>query len=347
MAPQAGDERRAGQGNGQCHGLESRPASASWHQDRSPTSDTHADVDFLSAAWGGIEPELRRVLRALLQPADVDDVVQEVFIRLAARAERRPLVPDAVGDLARLAAWRLGLNTVRDAAFRAQPRAELPEAMTPNDLEEQAVWHMDLDRVLQAIEGLSDPDRQAIRRALSPQRGRTKREQDRLSLRLFRARTRLRARVTGVLGGLPAWRWRPWHGQLVEVAGSATASVVLAALVAAFVGGSAEHPTGDSTPVAVHAVDVQSIAAVSPVPETAPPVETPAPRPNAAPAPAETEPELSSPAPSPEHTRVAVPGAGGGEGASVGTADNGGQEELACIGGGGLSEDLCVPDPLD
>ncbi|MDQ3758231.1 MAG: hypothetical protein M3394_10325, partial [Actinomycetota bacterium] len=150
--------------------------------------------------WGQIEPELRRVLGRLVQPADIDDIVQEVFIRLAVRCERGPLRPEAVVDLAKLAGWNLGLNAVRDAAVRAFPRGALPELPASTDVEEQAVWHLDLDRVLAAVAEMSDADRSIIADALSPvrERGASKREQDRMSLRLFRARSRLRARVAGV-----------------------------------------------------------------------------------------------------------------------------------------------------
>jgi hypothetical protein len=338
MAEKDGGDRKAGQSDGNGDGSQPSRSTAS-HQSTTPTRDTHAGRDFLSGEWLGIEPELRRVLRGLLQPADVDDVVQEVFIRLAARAERRPLVPEAVVDLGRLAAWRLGLNALRNAGVRAQPQAVLPDVPGTTSLEEQAEWHLELGRVLAVIEELSVADRQAIMRALSPERGGTKREQDRLSLRLLRARGRLRARISDVFGGLPIWRWRLLSAPLVE-AGAIGASLVLGllALVPAPVDG--QRPT------------MMPLVAVAPPPSDPPRLEGSSeaqeqrrgePGPDRKPLGRATGPAEPTDAYN-ERPLLTVRGPTGDAG--ITSSDRGDRRDLACIGGGPLAGPVCVPHPL-
>jgi len=304
--------------------------------------------------WGEVEPELRRVLGRLVQPADVDDIVQEVFIRLAARCGRKPLPVEAVVDLAKLAGWNLGLNALRDAAARAVPRGAVPEVTDASDVEEQAVWHLDLDRVLAAIAEMSEADRAVIAKALSPSRARgvTKREQDRLSLQLFRARNRLRARIAGVLSALPLWRWR-WRmrPEVAQALGSFGATVMVATVVGVLGGSGATAP-----PAAVAAVTatVRAPTTAPPAVEPKAPVVVPPPvravpaAPAAQPAPRSTVAPVEA-AP-PVRTIVTVPRPTGGDDvAAVGGRDRREQDQLACLGGGpvtAVAETVCVPHPL-
>ncbi|HEX2039781.1 MAG TPA: hypothetical protein VHF47_08630 [Acidimicrobiales bacterium] len=305
--------------------------------------------------WGEIEPELRRVLGRLVQPADVDDIVQEVFIRLAARCRRKPLPVEAVVDLAKLAGWNLGLNAVRDAGTRALPRGTVPDVPAATDVEEQAVWHLNLDRVLAAIADMSDADRRVILEALSPTRphGATKREQDRSSLRLFRARSRLRERVAGVLSGLPVWRWRlRVRPEVAQALGSFGATVVVAVVgvlapapspaprVAQVVSSSGPAPPPAPVPAAVAASPRAA------VPHTGSAVHGGADR-GVHVAAATRPPAPRTDVATPENKLVGVPHPAGGEDvATLHGYDRGERVPLACIGGGPLDPPVCVPHPL-
>jgi DNA-directed RNA polymerase specialized sigma24 family protein len=307
--------------------------------------------------WGEVEPELRRVLGRLVQPADVDDIVQEVFIRLAARCRRKPLPVEAVVDLAKLAGWNLGLNAVRDASLRALPRDRVPDLPDANDVEEQAVWHLDLDRVLAAVAEMPEADRAVIAEALSPTRARgaTKREQDRTSLRLFRARNRLRARIAGVLSGFPALRWRlRLRPEVAQALGSFGSTVMMATMMGVLGGDVPPRPPAPVTVVVAEA----AAEVVPPEAPQSPPVAHratvqaggPDRTPSTAPVTAVSSPPVPEEATPPVQTLVTVPRpTGGNDVATVGGRDRREDEPLVCAGGWPVTraeDTICVDHPL-
>ncbi|MEM6990926.1 MAG: sigma factor, partial [Myxococcota bacterium] len=78
------------------------------------------------AIWGTLSGEVRQAIgRRVSNPATVDDLVQEVFLRVHARR-------DSLRDDERLAAWvgRITRNIVADHYRSARPAGPLPEELS-------------------------------------------------------------------------------------------------------------------------------------------------------------------------------------------------------------------------
>lgn len=311
---------------------------------------THPSGELLSTIWPELETDLRRTLRRWVRPADVDDAVQEVFIRLERRLRRRPVDSDALRDLARLAATNLGKNAVRDARRRARlvERVAATEAQVTRSAvsaEHEADARIRLETVMRAITDLSDVDRRVIARALSSETFPSdKRERDRMFLQLFRARSRLRAKIADVFAGVPAWRLRSWCGEAAQVIGSAGTAAVVTAL-GSFI---QSEPMPVPIPVRTDAVVARVVTPMSDVPavgDALPPTRRP---PSVGVVRTTAIVSLRSPAAEPPERNelIAVPHPAGGDAATVNGSERRQRRSLACIGGGPIPEAVCVPHPL-
>lgn len=96
---------------------------------------------------------------------------------------------------------------------------DVPERSSPS-VDVLVEPRLALETTVAAFAELSEADRRALTTALRLEpRGETKRERDRVSLQVLRARKRLRDLVDGRLAGLPWWRWRwPTDAVLCSVA---------------------------------------------------------------------------------------------------------------------------------
>lgn len=350
MADDRQPSRDAGQEQSRRQRLQSRSDFGPTHLSPPLSSGTHPSDELLSALWPEIEPDLRRTLRRWVGSADVDDAVQEVFIRLERRVRRRPVEWDALRDLACLAATNLGKNAARDARRRAQlvediAVTEAQVARTAVSAEDEAGARISLETVMRAIAELSDIDRRAIARALSSEKSPSdKRERDRLLLQLFRARSRLRAKVADVFVGLPVWRLRSWYADLAHVVGSAGAVVVVVTTLGTFGhDGSAplQQKTDDAARVTLAASASVTSPAVGAPGSTRRPPGVVVVRPRDAVVPADTP-----GVPRRQHELVVVSHPTGGDAATVNGSDRGERRNLACVGGGPIPTVVCVPHPL-
>ena len=163
----------------------------------------------LSTHWPRAAAAVRAsLLRRGLDPDAVDDILQEA----AVRAISHHIEFNSVWGLTRwvnTVAHNLASNWLRHERFWADE--EPPDRPLP-DVAETVEGVFLAEAVAAAIAELPERDRAAIRLADARTRGAgTKRERDLLSLRLHRARARLRPKLRGLLAAAPWVRWWRWR----------------------------------------------------------------------------------------------------------------------------------------
>lgn len=294
---------------------------------------TAADGNALSEVWPEVARSLRPFLRRKGVPAAaIDDVVQDVAVAAVAQ---RVAFADA-NDLlrwARVVAIRR-LWRERAAATRALPYAAVPERAAVDNVEDGAVARRELAAVIDAALALRQEDLSAFQAAAT--REGSKRERDRLSLRLHRARQRLRAGSRRFIAALLPARADRWFGfdagQLAAVVGSAVIAVGTALGPNETVKPRPAAGKQDlelAAPVALFAAAAADIAPAEPAALAGPVAQ-----------PHGAHEERQPPSRSP---LVAIPLAG--EPAEVGTADNGGRRPLVCYEGPASPQPVCVDAP--
>jgi DNA-directed RNA polymerase specialized sigma24 family protein len=150
--------------------------------------------------WASVRRELLRVLSARQVPhADAEDIVQEVAVRALVHPEGFRTTRDLSRWSWRVA-WRLRIDGVRRAAhIDTSPTPDLPG---PEDTARLVEGRLVLDAVLSGLTRLSATDRTALFEAPAPDASRQE------AVRLAVRRHRARARLTRLVGGLPAaWLW--------------------------------------------------------------------------------------------------------------------------------------------
>ncbi|GAB4209710.1 MAG: sigma-70 family RNA polymerase sigma factor [Tibeticola sp.] len=164
-----------------------------------PTAMNESTPNCITRAWIAHETELRRWLRARLRdPADADDLMQELFIKALRQGQR-------FCDIHNARAWlfEVARNLLADTLRVARETVELPETLAAEDDEPDTVDALTacLPRVLAE---LSEADRDVITRcdlegmpqaayaalhglSLSAAKSRVQRARERLRARLAEA----------------------------------------------------------------------------------------------------------------------------------------------------------------
>jgi hypothetical protein len=180
----------------------------------------------------------RQVARAALDSETTVELVQDVLAAVVAAAPFES--PRAAQRYAAVAATHLIADAVRRQAIpRPIPLDEADEAELPvagDDPAEQAVLRAGFAAMVAGLDPpLSDADRDALAYPLTPTVGRSKREQDRIALRLLRVRRRLADEIRGLLAPVvvPFVRW--WQGLGTEP-GIGYASIAAAVAMGAILG---------------------------------------------------------------------------------------------------------------
>lgn len=157
-----------------------------------------------AAVWPGVERDLRRIVcRRLPGDVEVDDVVQEVFLRLL--AAHTPL--RTADDLLRYAT-KTACNYVTDLhrrGHRAATAVGLGEP-TSEDVERSVLNRLRFEALASGVADLSDQDRAAF----ADPGGDPARTTGAMKVRRSRVRARLRAQVKKAIGGgfvVPRLRW--------------------------------------------------------------------------------------------------------------------------------------------
>lgn len=164
-----------------------------------------ADSTALSALWPEIESWLMgSLLKRGVDHAVAKDACQEVAIRMMTRRARFDSAEHFyrwLNIVAQRIVWKWHRKGERLTA------EDVPEGSSP-DVAMAVEPRMTLEATVATFASLNETDRHALATALRmEQRGQTKRERDRVSLQVLRARKRLRDRLEGWLAGLPCWRW--------------------------------------------------------------------------------------------------------------------------------------------
>ena len=201
--------------------------------------------ELLAELWPKVVSQLASDLRyRRLDPDTIEDFCQDAFVK--ALVHRGGISP-TLDDLRR---WTR-VVVRNDATKRLRRLERLAEGDVPedqasaSDVEREVVARDRLRAVLDAVKRLPPEYRVAVGLAVSEgDRGPTKREQDKVSLRLHRARQALR-KVTGALGG---WRFAEWRWRLVgsEAIVSAAATGVAAFMVAGLLALTPAKPGGSA-----------------------------------------------------------------------------------------------------
>src|SRR5688572_2393246 len=185
-----------------------------------------ADPAALSALW----PQVERWLMGSLLKRGVDhatamDACQEVAVRLLTKRKRFESAEHFYRWVNKVAHnlvsnWQRNDHRLSDE--------EVPERSSP-DVAASVEPRLLLEEAVVAVAALSEADRQALAAALRLEdRGRTKRERDRLALQLHRARRRLRDRLEDWWAGLPWWRWSwPFDSAPLTAASNAALGAVV------------------------------------------------------------------------------------------------------------------------
>ncbi|MDQ1402563.1 MAG: polymerase sigma-70 factor, subfamily [Actinomycetota bacterium] len=201
---------------------------------------------FFEEAWPEVSERLLRCLRAQgASPALAEDVVQET----AFRALKRGIEFSTAEDLRRwssVVARRLLIDAHRRGRNLAD--AALPERAAPDKVDRIVEQRLLLEALQTAMARLSDEDRRAVLDPVAP--GLSRQEAVKLNVRRFRARSRLREMVEGLLG-IAGWllaraRQRTSSGALA----AASPLVVLVASFTLLMGGpSSRGSTSGARPV--------------------------------------------------------------------------------------------------
>lgn len=157
----------------------------------------------LDDVWRTVEPRLRRYLLARRVPAvDVDDVVQEVALRVLVHSPDY----DGADDLLPwciTVARNVATDAVRAGARRA-PADLTPDVPAADDVEGQVAARLELERTLAALKTLTFPDQRAIVEGIDQSRPCHDRT---TSVRLAVRRHRARQRLLALLAAIAAWAW--------------------------------------------------------------------------------------------------------------------------------------------
>lgn len=166
-------------------------------------SSTALTARALDDVWRTVEPRLRRYLLARRVPAaDVDDVVQEVALRVLVHGPDY----DGADDLLPwciTVARNVATDAVRAGARRA-PADLTPDVPAADDVEGQVAARLELERTLAALKTLTFPEQRAIVEGLDQSRPSPDRT---TSVRLAVRRHRARQRLLALLAAIAAWAW--------------------------------------------------------------------------------------------------------------------------------------------
>jgi hypothetical protein len=218
-----------------------------------------------------------------------------------------------------------------------------PERAVP-DLAETVEPRLLLDAAIEAMSSLPERDRRALTTALGMQpRGATRRERDRVSLQVLRARRRLRERLEGWWAAFPWWRWWVDPAQLAAVP---SAAVVAVAVTVAAMSGWQSQERAESAVFG----RIERVAAISSVgvdlSHVSPRVGGAASTPEWRQGTGEAVAPASLPSPGPvDHRIVLVPPAGA-PGTTEGETRPRNDDALVCWGNLSVVADTCVPHPL-
>jgi hypothetical protein len=179
----------------------------------------------LPEVWHVVEPRLRRYLLARRVPrGEIDDVVQEVALRILVKGPRYDSGED-------LLPWCLTVarNVATDAAragARQVPVDVLPDQASGDDVAAEVASRLELERTLAALRGLTLSDQAAIVDGLDQPVA----KQDRAtSVRLAVRRHRARQRLLASLAAVTAWAWASCRRLRPATVVTAAAPLVLAA----------------------------------------------------------------------------------------------------------------------
>ena len=275
------------------------------------------------------------------------EVTQEAWLRLFARA---PLLksPTHVARWLSLVAYRLAEQSRRKQSRRSRRLADapVPDPGVP-DVAQSVEARAQLDEFLKAFRSLSDIDRGVLLTAANEaNRGATRRERDAVSLRIMRARRRLREKLDGWLVGIPlGWTFsRRSEPRLSASAGLIGVSAALAVTLTA--GG---HVVPSASTEKVSATTAGLLAGDPPSHELvlvgSSPVSAPSTSPASASRGRETTTSSSPPVVRPDRSVIVV-GAGGRPHAVVGE-DRREDRELLCYGNFPIMGSQCVAHPSD
>jgi RNA polymerase sigma-70 factor (ECF subfamily) len=137
--------------------------------------------------WNEFSGKLRGfILKRISEPADAEDILQDVFVKLHTRI-------DTLRDSSRLAPWlyRIARNTIVDHYRARQPVVPMPETLTIDDEPDESDAATDIaSGLVGMVASLPDRYQQAI--VLSEFEGLTQQETaDRLGLSLSGAKSRV------------------------------------------------------------------------------------------------------------------------------------------------------------
>jgi hypothetical protein len=187
---------------------------------------SNGPVDF-GAAWPSARARLAALLRARgLQPADIDDVTQDVAMR-ALRSPRR------FDSEEHLCAWccRVAINLHIDSTRRRRRMSTQapPEVAAGVDTAATVERRLALEVLAERIADLSDEERRLL---LEPESTDSRREAVKLAVRRHRLRARLATLVEGMIAAVVAVK-RFWRSSRPL---STTTKVALAAMPVVFAG---------------------------------------------------------------------------------------------------------------
>lgn len=171
-----------------------------------PSPPVYRDPEVFASLYPKLDEQLRHSLvRRGLDPDAARDVSQEVWARLFKHSPH-------LTNRRSVARWVSLVGYQLAEAWQERDNRATCEAVPDrplSDVADEVIARLEWSDVATAFQGLPARDRDALLVAANEEpRGKSKQERDSMSLRVHRARQRLRSRMRGWLVGLPI-RWLP------------------------------------------------------------------------------------------------------------------------------------------